>query len=185
MTTLIQRRSELDFLQIWERFSQWITSTENRIYLGWFSVLMIPSLLVAATVFAIAFIAAPPVDIDGIREPVIGSLLGGNNIATAAVIPTSAAIGLHFYPLWSASSVDEWLYNGGPYQLIILHFLIGVWAYLGRLWELSYRLGMRPWIALAFSAPAAAVTSVLLVYPIGQGSFSEGMPLGISGTFHL
>ena len=185
MTTIIQRRSELNFDSIWERFSRWITSTENRIYLGWFSVLMIPTLLVATIVFAIAFVAAPPVDLDGIREPVIGSLLGGNNIATAAVVPTSAAIGLHFYPLWSANSVAEWLYNGGPYQLIILHFLIGVWAYLGRLWELSYRLGMRPWIAVAFSAPAAAVTSVLLVYPIGQGSFSAGMPLGITGTFNF
>lgn len=185
MTTIIQRRSELDFNSIWERFSRWITSTENRIYLGWFSVLMIPTLLVATIVFAIAFVAAPPVDLDGIRELVIGSLLGGNNIATAAVVPTSAAIGLHFYPLWSANSVAEWLYNGGPYQLIILHFLIGVWAYLGRLWELSYRLGMRPWIATAFSAPAAAITSVLLVYPIGQGSFSAGMPLGITGTFNF
>jgi photosystem II P680 reaction center D1 protein len=87
--------------------------------------------------------------------------------------------------LWSANSIEEWLYNGGPYQLIILHFLIGVWAYLGRLWELSYRLGMRPWIAIAFSAPAAAITSVLLVYPIGQGSFSAGMPLGITGTFNF
>ena len=185
MTTVIQRRSELDLFSIWERLSQWITSTENRIYLGWFSVLMIPTLLVATTAFAIAFTAAPPVDLDGIREPVIGSLLGGNNIATAAVIPTSAAIGLHFYPIWSAGSVAEWLYNGGPYQLIVLHFLIGVWAYLGRLWELSYRLGMRPWIATAFSAPAAAATAVLLIYPLGQGSFSEGMPLGIAGTFHF
>lgn len=185
MTTTIQSRSELDFASIWERFSRWMTSTENRIYLGWFSVLMIPTLLVATIVFAIAFIAAPPVDLDGIREPVIGSLLGGNNIATAAVVPTSAAIGLHFYPLWSANSVAEWLYNGGPYQLIVLHFLIGVWAYLGRLWELSYRLGMRPWIAIAFSAPAAAITSVLLIYPIGQGSFSAGMPLGITGTFNF
>ncbi|BAU67245.1 photosystem II D1 protein [Stanieria sp. NIES-3757] len=186
MTTVIRRRSEFDFpASIWERFSRWITSTDNRVYLGWFSLLMIPTLLVATIVFAIAFVVAPPVDLDGIREPVIGSLLGGNNIATAAVIPTSAAIGLHFYPLWSAGSVDEWLYNGGPYQLIILHFLIGIWAYLGRLWELSYRLGMRPWIAIAYSAPVAAATSVLLVYPIGQGSFSEGMPLGISGTFYF
>jgi photosystem II P680 reaction center D1 protein len=31
-------------------------------------------------VFIIAFIAATPVDIDGIREPVSGSLLYGNNI---------------------------------------------------------------------------------------------------------
>jgi hypothetical protein len=50
-------------------------STENRLYIGWFGVLMIPTLLTATSVFIIAFIAAPPVDIDGIREPVSGSLL--------------------------------------------------------------------------------------------------------------
>ncbi|MEO1145163.1 MAG: Photosystem Q(B) protein 1 [Cyanobacteria bacterium J06638_22] len=183
--TFTQRRPELDMFGLWEQFCQWITSTNNRIYIGWFGVLMIPTLAVALTVFLIAFIAAPPVDMDGIREPIIGSLLGGNNPLTAAVIPTSAAIGLHFYPLWAAGSVPEWLYNGGAYQLIVLHFLIGIFAYLGRQWELSYRLGMRPWIAIAFSAPVLAATSVLLVYPIGQGSFSEGLPLGISGTFHF
>jgi hypothetical protein len=87
---------------------------------------MIPTLLTATSVFIIAFIAAPPVDIDGIREPVSGSLLCGNNIISGAIIPTSAAIGLHFYPIWEAASVDEWLYHGGPYELIVLHFLLGV-----------------------------------------------------------
>ncbi|KAL8511638.1 hypothetical protein ACS0TY_018154 [Phlomoides rotata] len=52
-------------------------------------------------------------------------------------------------------------------------------------WELSFRLGMRPWIAVAYSAPVAAATAVFLIYPIGQGSFSDGMPLGISGTFNF
>jgi len=133
----------------------------------------------------VAFIAAPPVDIDGIREPVAGSLLYGNNIISGAVIPSSNAIGMHFYPIWEAASVDEWLYNGGPYQLIVLHFLLAVASYMGREWELSYRLGMRPWIFVAFSAPVAAASAVFLVYPIGQGSFSDGMPLGISGTFNF
>ncbi|KAG4914349.1 hypothetical protein JHK87_051906 [Glycine soja] len=53
---------------------------------------------------------------------------------------------------------------------------------MGREWELSFRLGMRPWIAVAYSAPVAAATAVFLIYPIGQGSFSDGMPLGISGV---
>uniref|UniRef100_A0A453JFG5 Photosystem II protein D1 n=1 Tax=Aegilops tauschii subsp. strangulata TaxID=200361 RepID=A0A453JFG5_AEGTS len=127
----------------------------------------------------IAFIAAPPVDIDGIREPVSGSLLYGNNIISGAIIPTSAAIGLHFYPIWEAASVDEWLYNGGPYELIVLHFLLGVACYMGREWELSFRLGMRPWIDVAYSAPVAAATAVFLIYPIGQGSFSDG----VAGVF--
>ena len=49
---------------------------------------------------------------------------------------------------------------------------------MGREWELSFRLGMRPWIAVAYSAPVAAASAVFIVYPIGQGSFSDGMPLG-------
>ncbi|RYR49286.1 hypothetical protein Ahy_A07g035707 [Arachis hypogaea] len=116
MTAILERRESES---LWGRFCNWITSTENRLYIGWFGVLMIPTLLTATFVFIIAFIAAPPVDIDGIREPVSGSLLYGNNIISGAIIPTSAAIGLHFYPIWEAASVDEWLYNGGPYELIL------------------------------------------------------------------
>ena len=78
---------------------------------------MIPTLLTATSVFIIAFIAASPVDIDGIREPVSGSLFYGNNIIFGVIIPTFAAIGLHFYSIWEAASIDEWLYNGRPYEL--------------------------------------------------------------------
>uniref|UniRef100_A0A3Q7GGM3 Photosystem I assembly protein Ycf4 n=1 Tax=Solanum lycopersicum TaxID=4081 RepID=A0A3Q7GGM3_SOLLC len=146
-----------------QRYKMQIASTENCLYIGWFGVLMIPTLLTATSVFIIAFIAAPPVDIDGIREPVSGSLLYGNNIISGAIIPTSAAIGLHFYPMWEAASVDEWLYNGGPYELIVLHLLLGVACYMGHEWELSFCLGMRPWIAVAYSAPVAAATAVFLI----------------------
>jgi photosystem II P680 reaction center D1 protein len=114
MTALLERRESES---LWGRLCNRITITENRVYHGWFGVLMIPTLLSATSVFIIAFIAAPPVDIDGIREPVSGSLLYGNNISSGANIPPSAAIGLHFYPIWEAASVDEWLYNGGPYQI--------------------------------------------------------------------
>ena len=55
---------------------------------GWFGCLMVPTLSTATSCYIIAFIAAPPVDIDGIREPVAGSLLYGNNIISGAVIPS-------------------------------------------------------------------------------------------------
>jgi len=148
MTASIASRQQSN---TWEQFCNWVTSTDNRLYVGWFGVLMIPCLLAATTCFIIAFIGAPPVDIDGIREPVAGSLMYGNNIISGAVIPSSNAIGLHFYPIWEAASLDEWLYNGGPFQLVVFHFLIGIYAYMGREWELSYRLGMRPWICVAYS----------------------------------
>ena len=165
---LAPKTKDNELASTWERFSNWITSTENRLYIGWFGTIMFPTLLAATTCFITAFIAAPPVDIDGIREPVAGSLLYGNNIISGAVVPSSNAIGMHFYPIWEAASIDEWLYNGGEYQLTVLHFLLGVASYMGREWELSYRLGMRPWIFLAFSAPVAAATAVFLTYPIGK-----------------
>ena len=162
-----------------------ILSTSNRLYIGAFGVLMFPALGVATFAFIISFVFAPATDIDGIREPVAGSLLYGNNIISGAVVPSSNAIGLHFYPVWDALSLDEWLYNGGTYQLVVLHFIIGVGAWMGREWEFAFRLGMRPWIFVAFSAPVSAATAVFIVYPIGQASFSDGMPLGISGTFNF
>ncbi len=110
MTTIQQQRSSL--LKGWPQFCEWVTSTNNRIYVGWFGVLMIPCLLAATTCFIVAFIAAPPVDIDGIREPVAGSFMYGNNIISGAVVPSSNAIGLHFF-LASWPVICVWLTSMG------------------------------------------------------------------------
>ena len=61
MTAILNRRESNS---LWARFAEWVTSTENRLYVGWFGVIMIPTLLTATSVFIIAFIAAPPVDIN-------------------------------------------------------------------------------------------------------------------------
>jgi len=58
MTTTLQRREIASF---WDQFCAWITSTENRLYIGWSGVLMFPTLLTAISAYIIAFIAAPPV----------------------------------------------------------------------------------------------------------------------------
>ena len=53
MTAILEKRGNAT---LWARFCEWITSTENRLYIGWFGVLMIPTLLTATSVFIIAFI---------------------------------------------------------------------------------------------------------------------------------
>merc|ERR1719201_2583248 len=179
-----QRTNVATSVSLWGSLVSVVTTTNNRIFIGWFGVAMFPLLFVATIVYIAGFVLAPPVDIDGIREPVAGSLLYGNNIISGAVIPSSNAIGVHFYPVWESLGFDEWLYNGGTYQFVVFHFLLGVGCWMGREWEYAFRLGMRPWICVAYSAPVAAASAVFLVYPFGQGSFSDGMPLGISGTFN-
>jgi photosystem II P680 reaction center D1 protein len=95
--------------------------------------------------------------------------LYGNIIISGAVIPSSNAIGMHFYPIWEADSVDEWLYNGGEYQFFVMHFLLGVASYMGRESELSFRLGMRPWIYAAFSRPGCRRYGRVLDLPHWSG----------------
>jgi photosystem II P680 reaction center D1 protein len=103
---------------------------------------MIPNLLTKTSVFIISFIPTPLLYIDGIHELVFGSLIYGNNIIYGVIIPTLVTISLHFYPIWEVTFIDEWLYNGGPYELIILHILFGISCYVGHEWELILHLGM-------------------------------------------
>ena len=49
-----------DVSTVWNQFANWITSTDNRLYIGWFGTIMFPTLLAATTCFITAFIAAPP-----------------------------------------------------------------------------------------------------------------------------
>ncbi|KAL4281219.1 hypothetical protein GQ457_03G015700 [Hibiscus cannabinus] len=49
---------------------------------------------------------------------------------------------------------------------------------MGREWELSFRLGMLPWIAVAYSAPVVAATAAehnILMHPFHM--------LGVAGVF--
>jgi photosystem II P680 reaction center D1 protein len=148
MNSIIER---CESTNLWGRFYKWITRTRNCLYIGRFSVFMIPTLLNATYIFIIAFIATPLVDIDGILEPISSSLLYGNNIISSSIIPISTTINLHLYPIWEVTFVDEWLYNKGPCEPIVLYFLFGVAFYMGREWELRFYLGMCPWIVFALS----------------------------------
>jgi hypothetical protein len=53
MTAILERR---EATSRWAQFCNWITSTENRLYIGWFGVIMIPCLLTATSVFILLFV---------------------------------------------------------------------------------------------------------------------------------
>ena len=44
-TSVLQRQKKSELLGGWQAFCEWVTSTDNRLYVGWFGVLMIPCLL--------------------------------------------------------------------------------------------------------------------------------------------
>jgi len=80
-------------------------------------------------------------------------------------------------PIWEAAASMRWLLQRRfPISLVIFHFLIGIssatWAASG---NSPYRPACAPRICVAYSAPVAAARRCLsLIYPFGQGSFSDG-----------
>jgi photosystem II P680 reaction center D1 protein len=74
---------------VWSLFASRLVSTTNRLFIGYFGLVMFPLLIIGTLTYICSVAVAPPVDIDGIREPVSGSLLYGNNIITTSLIPSS------------------------------------------------------------------------------------------------
>ena len=107
-------------------YGTYLLSINNHLFIGLFDIFMFPCLILASVIYINIYLFGTPCNIDRIREPVAGSLLFGNNVVSGSLIPSSNAIGLHFYPIWIASSLYDWLYNGGLYQFMILHLVIGV-----------------------------------------------------------
>ena len=108
----------------WGSITGTLLSTSSRLYIGYFGILLFPLVALSTAVYVTGFLMAPPVDIDGIREPVAGSLLYGNNIISGPLVPSSNAIGVHFYPIWEAKSYYEWL------NLLAMHGFSGSQHYI-------------------------------------------------------
>jgi len=75
---------------------------------------MIHIILTANFVFIITFIVAPPIDIDGVHEPIYGSLICGNNLTFHAIIPTIETINFLSYCIREVAFIDEWLNHRDP-----------------------------------------------------------------------
>ncbi len=85
-------------------------------------------------------------DIDGIREPVSGSLIYGNNILSGAVV----------YPMWEASTLDEWwILSIRGVAAVFIGWLVSRQC-TDRFWGYVFRRG--PLIPNIFHIPAAVST---------------------------
>ena len=152
---------------------------------------MIPTLLTATYVLIIAFIAARRYWWYSWTSFWISTFGGRKQYSFWSHYPYFLLVPLSLLcsyrvalPIWEAASVDEWLYNGGPYELIVCSTLM-TWCSILHGWRESGNW-VYVWASLdcCCSAPGAAATAGFLIYPIGQGSFSDGMPDGISGTLN-
>ncbi|THU42794.1 hypothetical protein C4D60_Mb00t13010 [Musa balbisiana] len=117
----------------------------------------------------------------------IQDLMDKKSIADLCMLESALLLCYRFYilyPIWTQPSVDELVIQWWPLTMFY-NFLLGVACYMGREGNLVSVWYGSLGLLLHIPAPLHLATAVFLIYPIGQEVFSEGMPLGISGTFNF
>ena len=167
MTTTLQQRSSAN---LWEQFCQWVTSTENRPLHWLVRRVDDPHFAGSNCLLRHCFRSLPP--------PSTSTASVSPWLAPRCTATTSSPVRL--CPLLTLSVCTStpsgkplpWMSGCttvAPTSSIIFHFLIGGFCYMGREWELSYRLGMRPWICVAYLCSRSSCHRSIPDLPPGSG----------------
>ena len=74
----------------------------------------------------------------------------------------------------------RWLQIGGLWTFVALHG-----AFMLRQFEIARAVQIRPYNAIAFSAPISVFVSVFLIYPLGQAGWFFAPSFGVAGIFRF
>ena len=74
---------------------------------------------------------------------------------------------------------------GGLWSFVALHGAFSLIGFMLRQFEMARLVGLRPYNAIAFSAPIAVFVSVFLMYPLGQSSWFFAPSFGVAAIFRF
>lgn len=157
---------------------------ERFVFVGWSGCLLLPTayLAVGGWFTGITYVSSWFTHIIGT------SFIEGCNILTAAVSTPSNASGHSLLPAWGSEArgdLARWFALGGLWVFLALHGGLGLVAFMLRQFEVARAISLRPYNALAFSAPISVFVSVFLVYPLGQSGWFFAPSFGVAGIFRF
>jgi photosystem II P680 reaction center D2 protein len=79
----------------------------------------------------------------------------------------------------------RWIQLGGLWTFVALHGAFALIGFMLRQFEIARLVGIRPYNALAFSAPIAVFVSVFLMYPLGQSGWFFAPSFGVAAIFRF
>ncbi|RWR97918.1 photosystem II protein D2 [Cinnamomum micranthum f. kanehirae] len=106
------------------------------------------------------------------------------NFLTAAVSTPANSLAHSLLLLWDLKH-KEILLVGGLWTFVALHGAFGLIGFMLRQFELARSVQLRPYNAIAFSAPIAVFVSVFLIYPLGQSGWFFAPSFGVAAIFRF
>nr|WRK68015.1 PsbD [Phylloglossum drummondii] len=116
------------------------------------------------------------------------SYLEGCNFLTAAVSTPANSLSHSLLLLWGPEAQGDftrWCQLGGLWTFVALHGAFASIGSMSRQFELARSVQLRPYNAIAFSAPIAVSVSVFPIYPLGQSGWFFAPSFGVAAIFRF
>ena len=116
------------------------------------------------------------------------SYLEGCNFLTAAISTPANSLGHSLLLVWGPEAQGDftrWCQLGGLWTFVALHGSFALIGFMLRQFEIARSVNLRPYNAIAFSAPIAVFVSVFLIYPLGQSGWFFAPSFGVAAIFRF
>ncbi len=175
--TYQEKRTWFDDADDWLRQDRFV-------FVGWSGLLLFPCayFAVGGWLTGITFISS------WYTHGLASSFLEGCNVLTAGVSTPPNSFGHSLLFVWGPEAqgdLTRWFQLGGLWAFVALHGAFGLIGFMLRQFEIARSVNLRPYNAIAFSAPIAVFTSVFLIYPLGQSGWFFAPSFGVAPIFRF
>merc|ERR1711939_751545 len=154
------------------------------VFVGWSGLLLFPCAYLAAG----GWMTGTTFVTSWYTHGIASSYLEGCNFLTAAVSTPADSMGHNLLLLWGPEAQGDfarWCQLGGLWAFVALHGSFGLIGFMLRQFEIARSVKLRPYNAIAFSAPISVFVSVFLIYPLGQSGWFFAPSFGVAAIFRF
>ncbi|MEO0768506.1 MAG: photosystem II D2 protein (photosystem q(a) protein) [Cyanobacteria bacterium J06649_4] len=165
------------------KIDDWL-KRDRFVFIGWSGLLLFPCSFLAlggwftGTTFVTSWYT----------HGLVSSYLEGCNFLTVAVSTPAESMGHSLLLLWGPEAGGDfvrWVQIGGLWTFTAFHGVFALMGFMLRQIEIARLVGIRPYNAIAFSAPIAVFCATFLIYPLGQSSWFFGPGFGVAAIFRF
>ncbi len=136
------------------------------VFVGWSGILLFPCAFLALG----GWLTGTTFVTSWYTHGLASSYLEGANFLTVAVSTPANSMGHSLLLLWGPEAqgdLTRWFQLGGLWPFVALHGAFGLIGFMLRQFEIARLVGIRPYNALAFSAPIAVFVQCIPDVPLG------------------
>jgi photosystem II P680 reaction center D2 protein len=166
-----------------DRVDDWLRR-DRFVFVGWSGLLLFPTAYLALG----GWLTGTTFVTSWYTHGLATSYLEGCNFLTAAVSTPSNRIAHSLLFVWGPEAqgdLTRWFQLGGLWAFVALHGAFALIGFILRQFEIARSVCLRPYNAIAFSAPISVFVSVFLIYPLGQSGWFFAPSFGVAAIFRF